>query len=146
MARTLRAEPSALQIAIRFCPGASRQSIKRLQRAAVPASKLACTSAADPQRRSAETMERQMGKQQKLKAQRRAERKATPAPSLSWQDKEGIHFIAPGVPQPGFQEKLTENFQKQIQNSPLWPQMVTKFGEENARKGDGFIYRGEIEK
>jgi len=51
MARTLRAEPSALLIAIRFCPGASRQSIKRLQRAAVPASKLACTSAADLQRR-----------------------------------------------------------------------------------------------
>ena len=51
MARTLRAEPSALLIAIRFCSGASRQSIKRLQRAAVPASKLACTSAADPQRR-----------------------------------------------------------------------------------------------
>jgi hypothetical protein len=77
-------------------------------------------------------MERQMGKQQKLKAQRRAERKATPAPSLSWQDKEGIHFIAPGVPQPGFQEKLTENFQKQIRHSPLWPQMVTEFGEEKA--------------
>jgi len=51
MARTLRAEPSALLIAIRFCPGASRQAIKRLQRAAVPASTLACTSAADPQRR-----------------------------------------------------------------------------------------------
>ena len=52
MARTLRAEPSTLLIAIRFCPGASRQSIKRMQRAAVPASKLVCTSAADPQRRS----------------------------------------------------------------------------------------------
>jgi hypothetical protein len=51
MARTLRAEPSVLLIAIRFCPGASRQSIKRLQQAAVPASKLACTSAAGPQRR-----------------------------------------------------------------------------------------------
>ncbi len=32
------------------CPGASRQAIKRLQRTAVPASKLACTPAADPQR------------------------------------------------------------------------------------------------
>ncbi len=53
MARTLRAAPSALLIAIRFCPGASRQSIKRLQRAAVPASKLACTPATDPQRRYA---------------------------------------------------------------------------------------------
>jgi len=47
----LHAEPAALLIAIRFCPGASRQSIKRLQRAAVPASKLACTPAADPQHR-----------------------------------------------------------------------------------------------
>jgi len=48
---TLRAETSALLIAIRFCPGTSRRFIKRLQRAAVPASKLACMSAADPQRR-----------------------------------------------------------------------------------------------
>jgi hypothetical protein len=31
-----------------------RQSIKRLQRADVPASKLACASAADPQRRYAQ--------------------------------------------------------------------------------------------
>ncbi|OGP85615.1 MAG: hypothetical protein A2V87_09295 [Deltaproteobacteria bacterium RBG_16_58_17] len=45
------AEPSALQIASRFLSGASRQAIKRLQRTAVPASKLACTSAANPQRR-----------------------------------------------------------------------------------------------
>ena len=41
MARTLRAEPSALLIAIRFVLALSRQSVKRLQRAAVPASKLA---------------------------------------------------------------------------------------------------------
>jgi hypothetical protein len=35
-------------------PALTRLAIKRLQRAAVPASKLACTSAADPQRRSPE--------------------------------------------------------------------------------------------
>ena len=34
-------------------PALTRQAIKRLQRSAVPASKLACTSAADPQRRYA---------------------------------------------------------------------------------------------
>jgi len=73
-----------------------------------------------------------MGKQQKLKTQRRAERKAIAPPSLSWQDEEGIHFIAPGVPPPGFKEKLNENFQKSIRNYPLWPQMVADFGEEKA--------------
>jgi hypothetical protein len=73
-----------------------------------------------------------MGKQQKLKAQRRAEKKALATPSLSWQDEEGMHFVAPGPPPPGFKEKLTENFQKNIRNSALWPQMVAEFGEERA--------------
>jgi len=27
---------------------------------------------------------------------------------------------------------MTKNFQKQIRNSPLWPQMVAEFGEEKA--------------
>ena len=40
----------ALRIPIRFLSGASRLAIKRLQRTSVPASKLACPSAADPQR------------------------------------------------------------------------------------------------
>ena len=73
-----------------------------------------------------------MGKQQKLKAQRRAERQAIAAPHLSWQNEEGIHCVAPGTPPPGFKEKLTKNFQKQIRNSPLYPQMVVEFGEEKA--------------
>jgi hypothetical protein len=72
-------------------------------------------------------MECAMGKQQKLKAQRRAERQATES-CLS----DGIHFLVPGVPQPGVQEKLTENFQNQIRNSALWSQMVADFGEEKA--------------
>jgi hypothetical protein len=40
-----------LRIPIRFLSGAARLAIKRLQRTAVPASKLACPSAADPQLR-----------------------------------------------------------------------------------------------
>jgi hypothetical protein len=73
-----------------------------------------------------------MGNQKKARARRRAQRKAIGAPALSWHDEEGIHFIAPGVPQPGDEEKLTENFQKQIRNSPLWGQMVAEFGEAKA--------------
>jgi len=37
-------------------PALPRQAIKRLQRTAVPASTLACTSAADPQRRSPDSI------------------------------------------------------------------------------------------
>ena len=48
--RTKRAYRAiGLRIAIRFLAGASRRAIKRLQRAAVPASKLACPPAAEPQ-------------------------------------------------------------------------------------------------
>lgn len=73
-----------------------------------------------------------IGKHKKTKAQRRAQRKVIGAPALSWHDEEGIHFIAPGVPLPGDEEKLTENFQKQIRNSPLWGQMVAEFGGAKA--------------
>jgi hypothetical protein len=73
-----------------------------------------------------------MGKQKKAKAQRRAQRQAVTAPKLTWHDDEGIHIVAPGVPQPGDEEKMSENFQKQIRNSPLWSQMVAEYGEEKA--------------
>jgi hypothetical protein len=48
MARTLRAEPIMLWISIRFLSQCFTPGIRRLQRATIPASKLACTSAADP--------------------------------------------------------------------------------------------------
>lgn len=73
-----------------------------------------------------------MGKQKKAKAQRRAERKAVTVPGLSWPDEEGIHFFSLDELQPGDEKKLTENFQMQIRNSPLWGQMVSDFGEEKA--------------
>lgn len=73
-----------------------------------------------------------MGKQQKLKAQRRAERMAAVSFPLSWQDEEGLHLVAPGTPPPGFKKELEKSFQNQIRNSPLWPQMVAEFGEEKA--------------
>ena len=73
-----------------------------------------------------------MGKQKKAKSYRRAERGAIAVPGLSWHDEEGIHLIASGELQPGDEKQLTENFQKQIRNSPLWGQMVSDFGERKA--------------
>jgi hypothetical protein len=51
MARTLRAAPSVLRIAIRFLSGADAPAIKRMHRTVVHASKLARPPAADPQHR-----------------------------------------------------------------------------------------------
>ena len=33
-----------------------------------------------------------------------------------------------------FSDKLTENFQKEIRNSEIWPQMVAEYGEERAEE------------
>ncbi|MBU0991788.1 MAG: hypothetical protein KJ737_04760 [Proteobacteria bacterium] len=33
-----------------------------------------------------------------------------------------------------FSESLTENFQKELQNSELWDQIVEEFGEEKAQQ------------
>ena len=33
-----------------------------------------------------------------------------------------------------FNKKMSENFQKQIRNSPMWDQMVSQFGEEKAKE------------
>jgi len=53
--------------------------------------------------------------------------------SFSWMDNDGIHFAAQGSPPS--QEKLeemTKEYQKQIRNSPLWDEMVQKYGKEEA--------------
>jgi hypothetical protein len=55
--------------------------------------------------------------------------------SFSWTDNDGIHFAAPGSPpSPEQSEKMTKEYQKQIRNSPLWDEMVKKFGKAKAEK------------
>ena len=50
-------------------------------------------------------------------------------------DNDGIHFAAPGSPpSPERLEKMTKEYQKQIRNSPLWDEMVQKYGKEKAEK------------
>ncbi len=53
--------------------------------------------------------------------------------SISWIDDEGVHLVAPGsAPSPEELEQMTKEYQKQIRNSPLWNEMVKKFGKERA--------------
>ena len=61
--------------------------------------------------------------------------KQTSDQSFSWTDNDGIHFAAPGsLPSPEQLEKMTKEYQKQIRNSPLWDEMVKKFGKAKAEK------------
>ena len=55
-----------------------------------------------------------------------------PVLSLS---KEGLHAVLPGVPpSEEMMVELAKNFRKELRNSPLWNEMVEKFGEEEAKK------------
>ena len=50
-------------------------------------------------------------------------------------DKEGLHAILPGTaPSPEMLAVLNDNFRKELRNSPLWDEMVEKFGTEEAEK------------
>ena len=75
-----------------------------------------------------------MGKESRTKRERRAKRAALPDPF--WEDADGIHtsFLVPGEPPPDVAERMTEEFQKRIRNSPMWKQMVDQFGEEEAAR------------
>lgn len=83
-----------------------------------------------------------MGKKNRRRKQRRKQQRSTgekatlfPDSGLSWMDEGGVHTLLPGQqPPPEFLELLTESFQRELRNSPLWDQMVSKFGEEEAQK------------
>ncbi len=85
-----------------------------------------------------------MGKKKKnsQRKQRRRQRKhnsetenSLAASGFGWLDEGGVHAVFPGKqPPPEFLELLTENFQQRLRNSPLWDEMVSKFGEQEAEK------------
>jgi hypothetical protein len=56
-----------------------------------------------------------MGKGKRIRAKR-------------WGKEDGSNFLAHA------QEVLTRNFQKEIRNSAIWPQMVAEFGEAKAEE------------
>jgi hypothetical protein len=54
---------------------------------------------------------------------------------FTWMDEEGLHALIPGEPPPEeFFQLWSENFQKELRNSPLWDEMMAKFGQEEAEK------------
>lgn len=58
-----------------------------------------------------------------------------PDSGFGWLDAGGVHALLPGKqPTPEFSQLLTERFQRQLHNWPLWDEMVTEFGEQEVEK------------
>lgn len=56
-------------------------------------------------------------------------------PSISWMDKNGIHFVSAGKEQSIEKlEEMTKEYQKSIRNSPIWDVMVKEYGEDRAEE------------
>jgi len=61
--------------------------------------------------------------------------RSDPAASLpSWIDDAGVHSMLPVKPDPAMLQRMTELYQQNIRNSPLWDQMVSEFGLEKAER------------
>ena len=54
---------------------------------------------------------------------------------MSWVAPDGIHAIMPGVaPSEAELEKLTQEWLRQLRNSPLWEEMVRELGQAKAEE------------
>jgi hypothetical protein len=81
-----------------------------------------------------------MGKKSRLKKMRR-ELKSTlfaefyPDELLFWQDMEGFHTLMPGKP-PSEKEiaEITKKYQESLRNSPIYLELIEKFGKEKAEE------------
>jgi hypothetical protein len=57
------------------------------------------------------------------------------AASYSWMAPDGVHVVAPGGPlTPAELDHLTQTYQKQVRQSPMWKQMVQEFGKAKAEE------------
>ena len=78
-----------------------------------------------------------MGRKSRRKRERReAGNIEPPAPiGSTWLDQEGIHAILPGAaPSPEMLEEATRSYQRAIRQSPMWDEMVRKFGKKKAEE------------
>ena len=56
-------------------------------------------------------------------------------PGAAWFDDEGLHALLPGQPpDQATLERLTQQYQQQIRNSPMWDEMVREFGAKKAEE------------
>jgi len=75
-----------------------------------------------------------MAKKNKKQKYKKPQTKSS-LPSFSWTEHDGIHFAMLGeTASPEQLERITKEYQKQIRNSPLWDDMVRKFGKEKAEE------------
>jgi hypothetical protein len=58
----------------------------------------------------------------------------TGEPLPTWRDEQGMHAILPGTPDADTFERMTELYQQNIRNSPMWDEMVREFGIEKAER------------
>lgn len=80
-----------------------------------------------------------MGKKSRKKRERRQakqnDRNISSGRPMTWQDEEGLHFVSPGsAPSPEQVAAMTNEYQNQIRNSPLWDEMVNQFGLKKAEE------------
>ena len=77
-------------------------------------------------------------RQGKNKRKRQQDKPAAPPtlpPGMSWMDNDGLHALLPGeAPSAEVMAVFNDNFRKELRNSPLWDEMVEKFGAEEAQK------------
>ncbi len=75
-----------------------------------------------------------MGRQARIKRERRKRREALPFPM--WEDAGGIHLpmLVPRDLPPEAAARLTEEFQKSIRNSAIWTELLEVLGEEEATR------------
>jgi hypothetical protein len=81
-----------------------------------------------------------MAKKKKNRKKRKTERHKRNAPpglppTLSGMDTDEVHSLLPGKPlSPEEMADFNETFRNELRNSPIWDEMVAKFGVEEAEK------------
>jgi len=83
-----------------------------------------------------DTLHRYDGKAQREKAKRKRRRRpAVTADTPAWIDDQGLHAVLPGTPaDQETLDRMTQRYQEQIRNSPLWDEIVQQFGPEKAEQ------------
>ena len=76
-----------------------------------------------------------MGKKSRRKRQQRAPKLPPIENPAVWQGQDGFHMLVPGAaPTPEMLEEMTRQYQEQVRHSPLWGEMVKKYGEKQAEE------------
>lgn len=75
-----------------------------------------------------------MSKKHKKKHKKRRSADTIP-PVVIGEDKEGLHALVPAIaPAKVLEDEMTRNFQEKLRKSPLWDEMVKKYGLEKAEE------------